>query len=90
MKTVNGIEIALAGLASIWSINNIESVLGVVILVIQIIWFIVRITYSVYKKIKSGADISELDKDVSDGVEMLEHIKNNIKESEEHSDADTE
>ena len=88
------VDCALLSVGTLYSMENIEHVLGVVILVIQLAWLCTKLGVAIYKKIKSGGNLSELDGDVGDITGTLGDIidavdKLDDEKEEEKSEPDT-
>lgn len=80
MNNLKIVDTTLTIFSSVYSLATIEQTLSIIILVINILWIVFRIGFSVYKGLKEGKDINEIEKDVSKGVNDLESLKKGDKE----------
>ena len=92
-KATDIVDCTLLSVGTLYSLENIEHILGVIILVIQLAWLCTKLGVAIYKKIKSGGNLSELDGDVGQITgtlgDIIDAVDNLDDKEDEKSESDS-
>lgn len=75
MNTFNKIDGAFLVIGSAYGLSNLQTILGIVVLSLQVIWILTKLIVKIVHHIKTGKDLSELDDEVDDVIELISQAK---------------